>query len=722
MHKGLRKELSAFSVASQPTSFSGGVRTIISKQKRRFVDEGFDLDLSYITPHIIAMGYPSSGVEGMYRNPRDEVRRFLSQRHGGHYKVYNLCSERSYTKEDSQFEEVGIFPFDDHNPCALQMIESLCESVNEFLSRHFENVVAIHCKAGKGRTGLAIVCYLLYAGICVTTESAIAYYAERRTSNRKGITIPSQIRYVYYFERLLRTDEELMNSTFQISHIRINTVPKWRSKVTGGGCHPFLRIKTMVQSTNENHKWKVKTIFDQRKVFGKELKQLKRYYISDDRIDIPLLEYDIKVRGDVNFCLFDRSLASDENICQVWFHTAFVEKNFLVFKKSVIDRARNDRKNKYFDENFSIEIYLHRVEDKDSIDGVNDISDNKSQVSEVDVDDNESSVDLNGWENRSVLQMSEVPDVQETNGELSPACIELDSDLNYSDGGSCGSSVASCLKSDLIDMPSSNAVWDALHKPDNEGKVLTENKELHAVAKKNLLLRSSKRNPNLHMFIPQQKDGSEAYLNVGGGSELADHQNISRPPKPAVTPDLSSSNMFATARNMLLQSSPRSGSSQPGTENLIQNVFHERRFTSPAVESNTDNYVKCLPLNSESLRKINMLSTSSLNQKSPMAGSPRPNAFKAPPKPWSRDIDSDTEVHCVQPMSETYSEWNSFDSLHFRHSKENDSPRSKSTEKSPKTQSGTYSSYFESVREFKPELQQQLSSSNAETIIQYKTI
>ena len=42
--------------------------------RRRFRRDGFDLDLTYITPRIIAMGLPSFGVEASYRNQGTEVR------------------------------------------------------------------------------------------------------------------------------------------------------------------------------------------------------------------------------------------------------------------------------------------------------------------------------------------------------------------------------------------------------------------------------------------------------------------------------------------------------------------------------------------------------------------------------------------------------------------------------------------------------------------------
>ena len=66
------------------------VKHLFSKNKRRYKDDGFDLDLSYVTENIIAMGYPSESMVSMFRNFWDDVKSFLKENHEDHYKVYNL--------------------------------------------------------------------------------------------------------------------------------------------------------------------------------------------------------------------------------------------------------------------------------------------------------------------------------------------------------------------------------------------------------------------------------------------------------------------------------------------------------------------------------------------------------------------------------------------------------------------------------------------------------
>ena len=68
------------------------LRQAVSLQKRRYQKDGFDLDLTYITPCVVAMGYPSTGTEAAFRNPAKECKRFLDLKHQQHYRVYNLCS------------------------------------------------------------------------------------------------------------------------------------------------------------------------------------------------------------------------------------------------------------------------------------------------------------------------------------------------------------------------------------------------------------------------------------------------------------------------------------------------------------------------------------------------------------------------------------------------------------------------------------------------------
>jgi len=192
------EKIQIYNTDEKKGGLSDKIRGKVSKKKLRFLQDGFDLDLSYITPRLLAMGYPSDGLEGQYRNNVRDVQRFFSRRHPEAYRLYNLCSERKY--DPGKFQgQVSRYPFDDHNPPQFVVMKQFCEDLRLWLTEHPQNVAAIHCKAGKGRTGTMIAAYLLYVGHSQTGEEALTFFAERRTKNKKGVTIPSQIRYVHYF-------------------------------------------------------------------------------------------------------------------------------------------------------------------------------------------------------------------------------------------------------------------------------------------------------------------------------------------------------------------------------------------------------------------------------------------------------------------------------------------------------------------------------------------
>jgi len=104
-------------VLTEPLLLAG----IVSGQKKRFQDDGFDLDLAYISPRIVAMGLPAERAEMLYRNPMPEIARFLHTYHKNHAKVYNLCSEHAYGP-DKLLTALQHYPFDDHQVCKVDLL------------------------------------------------------------------------------------------------------------------------------------------------------------------------------------------------------------------------------------------------------------------------------------------------------------------------------------------------------------------------------------------------------------------------------------------------------------------------------------------------------------------------------------------------------------------------------------------------------------------------
>ncbi|KAM4859797.1 phosphatidylinositol 3,4,5-trisphosphate 3-phosphatase TPTE2-like [Thomomys bottae] len=108
---------------------------------------------------------------------------------------------------------------------------SFSKEVIAWLSKDPHNIIIIHCKGGKGRTGTMISILLLATGTFLTAKDSLEYFGERRTdrnvsSQFQGVETPSQSRYVGYFDTVkdVLNWEMPVKKTFKIMKIVIYSI------------------------------------------------------------------------------------------------------------------------------------------------------------------------------------------------------------------------------------------------------------------------------------------------------------------------------------------------------------------------------------------------------------------------------------------------------------------------------------------------------------------
>ena len=317
------------------------IRHLVSGSNARFQEDGIDLDLTYITPRIIAMGFPSTGFEASYRNPAQNVASFLDERHHGFYKVYNL-SERCY--HQSIFSgPVEFFPFPDHHAPTFQLLLDVIKSMQAWLAENPDNVVVVHCIAGHGRTGTVICGLLQFEGLCSSPRDALEAFAQTRSVASKGVGHPSQRRYVEYVGRHLQTcgeDRYVLHNVESawIRRVQITNVLKKPKEQ---------RFQVIIFDGQWDVKWN-----------SSWLNPLATMH--SDAISV---EPNVLVRGDFTVKLFAVGKLSKKSkeLLRSSMNLNFVRGDAVAFCQMDLDGPHKDKKNEKFDPRIILRIDIERV-------------------------------------------------------------------------------------------------------------------------------------------------------------------------------------------------------------------------------------------------------------------------------------------------------------------------------------------------------------------------
>ncbi|XP_041101290.1 tensin-3-like isoform X2 [Polyodon spathula] len=293
----------------------------VSQSVDHIMEEGYELDLTYITERIIAVSFPTACSEETYLHNLQDVTRMLKSKHADNYLVFNLSEKRcDLSKLNPKIMDVGWL--DLHAP-PLDKMCTICKAMENWLNSESQHVVVIHCKGGKSRIGVVISSYMHFTNISASTDQALDRFAMKKFYDDKVSTLmqPSQKRYVQFLSGLLAGAMKMNTSPLFLHYVVLHGIPSFDSS---GVCRPFLKIYQAMQPKYTSGIYNVGLENQSRICIALEPAQLLK---GDIMVKCYHKKYQSATR-DVVFCL--------------QFHTGSVQGYGLVFGKEELDNANKD--------------------------------------------------------------------------------------------------------------------------------------------------------------------------------------------------------------------------------------------------------------------------------------------------------------------------------------------------------------------------------------------
>uniref|UniRef100_A0A8B9G3K2 Uncharacterized protein n=1 Tax=Amazona collaria TaxID=241587 RepID=A0A8B9G3K2_9PSIT len=166
------------------------------------MEEGYELDLTYITERIISVSFPASCSEETYLHNLQDVTRMLKSKHGDNYLVLNLSEKRyDLTKLNPKVLLIMDVGWPDLHAPPLDKVCTICKAMESWLNNDPQHVVVIHCRGGKGRIGVVISSYMHFTNVSASADQALDRFAMKKFFDDKvsALMQPSQRRYLNAF-------------------------------------------------------------------------------------------------------------------------------------------------------------------------------------------------------------------------------------------------------------------------------------------------------------------------------------------------------------------------------------------------------------------------------------------------------------------------------------------------------------------------------------------